>query len=139
MSFNKILIFIFLVGSVWYVTDWIYDKWQSAEKKPFWRGGEIVLVCKKPYFPPVNCYQLYVTLSRDLKEATINFPNGEMVRVKDIHCWKGGSGFVRSPDYVFCRSLDKTGQQWDFIPAWMNLDMQSSGPESMDKALGRNQ
>lgn len=110
---------IAIVGILWWVGSSIYNKHLMGEKPPFWRGTELVQVCKTPYYSSQDCFKSNVTLI-DKKTAQIHFPDGGYKYTEDVTCWFAGQSFPDEPRYVFCRSWDSEGQQWDFMPAWVN-------------------
>jgi hypothetical protein len=111
--FSVIVFFIILI----IIGFKLYEKWENAEKNPFWKGMELVQVCKKPYYSSDECYKLNVSLLPN-KSAKINFNNGGYIFVFRLNCWF--SGAINTPRYTFCRSYDNDGNQWDFLPSWVN-------------------
>lgn len=109
---------IVLIAVGWFIHK-AYDNYQNGEKKPFWKGTELVQVCKTPYYSSEDCYKLNATLIDD-KTARIQFPNGGYKVTSDLTCYFAAKSFPDEPKYVFCRSWDDEDQQWDFMPAWAN-------------------
>jgi len=91
----------------------------DGEKDPFWTGSQMVQVCKNPYYSSDDCYELSTYMAPDGSYAQINFPNGGYIYTYDIVCYDAAT-FGSEPEYVFCRSWDSDGQQWDFMPLWIN-------------------
>ncbi len=94
------------------------DNYINGKKNPFWTGTETIQVCKVPYYSSQGCYKLPVTIS-EKKYATIQFNNGGYVSTYVDECYFAAN-LDSTPRYVFCRSEDRDGQQWDFMPAWVN-------------------
>lgn len=91
----------------------------DGRRDPFWKGTDVVQVCKKPYYSSNDCYQLNVFIADDKSYAQIYFPNGGYLITEDIECYKAAN-LDNSPEYVFCRSWDDESNQWDFLPRWVN-------------------
>lgn len=108
------LIALAVIG--WFVYK-AYENYKYGEKKPFWKGTELVQVCKKPYYSSEDCYRLNATLIDD-KTVRISFPNGGYKITYDLTCYFAAKSLPEEPKYVFCRSWDSEDQQWDFMPAW---------------------
>lgn len=108
---KEIFTFILIIACIWWVGSKAYDNYLNGEKKPFWKGTELVQVCKKPYYSSDECYRLKVALDGD-DTAIIYFNNGGYKYVSDLTCYFSGS----EPRYTFCRSWDSDGNQWDFLP-----------------------
>lgn len=112
-----LLIIIGIIGLGWFAYK-EYQNYLYGEKRPFWSGTKVIQVCKKPYYSSDECYRLPVTLI-DSQTARINFDNGGYKYSYDLTCY-----FTTHIDeityaksrYVFCRSWDSDGQQWDFAP-----------------------
>ena len=96
-----------------------YPKTTKGDSKPFWTDTENIQVCKVPYYPTRNCYDLDVRLVNDTT-AQIHFSNGGYKITNNLTCY-GGNGSGDEPKYVFCRSWDTDSQQWDFFPTWVRL------------------
>ena len=124
-------IIVFIIGAGWFIKS-IWDNYKYGEKDPFWKGTELVQVCKTPYYSSEDCYKLNVTLI-DKKTAQIHFPNGGYKYTRDITCYFAAKSFPDEPKYVFCRSQDSDGQQWDFMPAWANYPSIEDLSRSLDK------
>lgn|GEM_PF-2617215 len=107
---------VILVAIGWFVNK-LWNDYQNGEKKPFWKGTELLQVCRTPYYSSKDCYKLNVTLVDD-KTAQINFSNGGYKISRDLTCYFAAKSFPDEPKYIFCRSWDSDGQQWDFMPAW---------------------
>jgi hypothetical protein len=112
----SILVIILII--IWLINK-AHDNYINGEKKPFWTGTQQMQVCKQPYYSSSDCYKLNVKLL-DEKQAQISFPNGYLV-VSDLVCYFAAR-VNDSPRYVFCRSWDNQGEQWDFIPTWVNYE-----------------
>jgi len=117
---GNLLLGIVFVGVVIWLAKGFYDDYRYGEKKPFWKGTELVQVCKTPYSSSSDCYQLDVKLI-DEKTAQINFKNGGYVFTYDVTCYFTTIyQYGKAIRYVFCRSWDEDNQQWDFLPSWVN-------------------
>lgn len=110
-----VIVGIIAVG--WFINK-LWSDYQNGEKDPFWKGTEVVQVCKTPYYSSKECHKLKVSLI-DKKTAQIYFPNGGYKVVEELTCYYAAS-IYNTPKYVFCRSEDNEGQQWDLLPAWVN-------------------
>lgn len=108
---------LFLIGAIWGINKLWYE-YENSPKDPFWKGTDLIQVCKKPYYSSEECYKLNVTLL-DKTSARINFPNGGYKVTRKIVCYNAAR-VEPVPKYVFCRSWDSDGQQWDFMPLWIN-------------------
>lgn len=118
--FGSCLLVIFIIAMAIWGAKGLYDKWHSAEKKPFWQGTSAVQVCKTPYYSSKECYKLNVTLFNDNKSAKINFNNKGYIYVEDVTCYFAGRWSSDDPKYTFCQSVDKNNERWDFLPIWVN-------------------
>jgi len=119
MKKSKVLIItlvVFLIG-LW-IADEAYKKlYLYADKKPFWSGTELVQVCKIPYYSGEECLKELVTLI-DGETALIRFKNKKNITTSDFDCKFAFRPFPDQPRYVFCRTWDSEGQQWDLMPEW---------------------
>lgn len=114
-SGGGIWVFIAIVVIGWVIYDAVKE-YKYGPKAPFWKGTDLIQVCKVPYYSSSECYRLRVTLV-DAKTARINFNNGGYVYTSDMECYFTTSypGGTES-HYVYCRSWDDEDQQWDFAP-----------------------
>jgi len=118
---KNLIVFVLVLIGLWWAGSSAYEKYYiQSEKKPFWKGTDVVQVCKHPYYSSNDCYQLKVTLN-DNKTAKIQFDNGGYKVTEDIICWFAAQWIKGDPRYVFCRSWDSDGQQWDFLPSWAHM------------------
>jgi hypothetical protein len=113
MRMLKFIIYIILFC---WVANRIYSNYINGEKKPFWKGTDTIQVCKVPYYSNDDCYKLNVKLV-DNKNTQIFFDNGGYIFTRNLTCYFA-SEYLNTPRYVFCRSWDNNGQQWDFMPIW---------------------
>ena len=105
---------------IW-LADAAYKKFYLySTKKPFWNGTELIQVCKKPYDSSEECFKELVTLV-DSNTVNIKLPNGAYKTSYDLTCYFAATSLPDQPKYVFCRSWDADGQQWDLMPAWAYL------------------
>lgn len=109
-------IVVVIIGVGWFLNN-KWDNYKYGEKDPFWQGTQNLQVCKVPYYSSSECYKLDVTLV-DKKTAQIYFPNSGYKITHKVTCYF--STIPNGPKFVFCRSWDNDGQQWDFMPAWVN-------------------
>ena len=89
---------------------------EGADAKPFWENTAMVQVCKKPYYSSQDCTDMSAMLLTD-NSVLIDIPSQKDVVSRELTCFNnkvGGSG----QKYVFCRSWDSNGQQWDLFPTW---------------------
>ena len=112
---SLIWIIIGVAAIGWFIHD-AYNDYKYGEKKPFWKGNEVIQVCKTPYYSSSDCYRLNTTLI-DNKTAQIHFENGGYKYTYNLTCYFAAK-FGDEPKYVFCRSWDEDNQQWDFMPLW---------------------
>lgn len=115
-SFIIILIVLLVIGYFGYK---FYQDWKLGERNPFWKGTDIVQVCKQPYYSLKDCAPFRVTLLNN-KTAKIQITKSVYKYTYKLVCYLGGLNY--SPDYVFCRSWDNDNNQWDFMPVWVNYD-----------------
>jgi hypothetical protein len=108
-----VMLGLIIGGIIWgfnSVTSWYYNREQS----PIWEGTKRLQVCKTPYYSSAECYFLPVTLI-DNKTAQIHFKNSGYIITEDLTCYYAAD--FGKERYKFCRSWDREGQQWDFMPA----------------------
>lgn len=111
-----VIVFVIAIG--WFINS-KWNDYNNGEKDPFWKGTENIQVCKVPYYSSSECYKLNVDLI-DKHTAQIHFPNGGFKVTGRMVCYFAGKMYNNEPRSVFCRSWDSDGQQWDFMPAWIN-------------------
>lgn len=118
----KTLIFIFLFAiAAFGITRLAVLKYNNDERKPFWRGVGMLQVCKKPYTSSQDCQYLNVELI-DNKTVKINLNERSYLMGFNLSCQMSAS--VHSePRYVFCRSFDGEGNQWDLLPQEVNYNL----------------
>jgi len=93
---------------------------QNGDAQPFWSGTSTLQICKKPYYDSSEC-QILTTKLLGGGRVQIFDNNGNSVIASDLACYKGGNPYDDMEDYVFCRSYDSEGGQWDIFPTWVNL------------------
>ena len=88
----------------------------NGDSSPFWNGTSTLQICKKPYYSTSECFFLTTKLlNRD--SVQIYTGDGGSFVSTDLTCFKGGY----DKDYIFCRSWDSSGQQWDILPSWVEI------------------
>ena len=113
LSFIGLVVFVILV--VWGINKAYQEFYLYADKKPFWKGTELVKVCKKPYYSSDSCRKLKVTL---VDNQTVKIPilKGGYMYLYNLEC-----KFAGQPRFVVCSSRDSYGEQWDLMPVWVDL------------------
>jgi len=94
----------------------MYENYRFGKKRPFWKDTALVQVCKTPYYSTGECIKLTVKLI-DNESAQINFKNGNYIVTSGVTCYfTTDYQYGKAERYVFCRSWDEDGKQWDFLP-----------------------
>ena len=115
-----IFLFLFVIVTFW-ITRVVVLKYNNDERAPFWRGVGMLQVCKKPYASTQDCQYLNVEL-KDKKTVKINLNERSYIMGFNLTCQMSAS--VHSePRYIFCRSFDAEGNQWDLLPQEVNYNL----------------
>lgn len=139
---------LILIAAAWAIQKGYTDLYLGGKKRPFWKGTEYIQVCKTPYYSSQDCEKQLVTLLdnktaqihfskavvKDKVTGVIGtLPESELEQyssryefithagdktTSDITCYFAAKQLPNQPRYVFCRSRDSEGQQWDFMPVW---------------------
>ena len=88
---------------------------KSYEKKPFFTGTEKLMVCKRPYYNSMSCYNLSVR-NNDGETMIVFFENGGNIELEDIYCTE-----TIHNDGI-CQGVDKEGNTWDVLPVDASLE-----------------
>lgn len=90
---------------------------ENGDASPFWTGTSTLQICKKPYYATSDCSFLTTKLI-DADSVQIYLEDGSSTVNTDLTCYNGGNSSA-GEGYVFCRSYDSSGGQWDIFPSWV--------------------
>src|SRR3990167_9277766 len=79
--------------------------------KPWFKGRETTIVCKKPYSSDSDCYTLDVYSDGEYIDV-IYFPNWGHIEAVDSECAEAASFYNFEQ---FCTVWDKEDNQWDIM------------------------
>ena len=110
-------ILVLIVISISFIV-WVLGFFSEDYSKPWFKGTESHLVCRRPYSKTSDCTRLFVSSDGEVITG-IKFASGKYLDSYDAECYQADSYY--NFDQV-CQVWDQDGNSWDIIPAGGNVE-----------------